>query len=337
MRNVTNAVVGNDGCGPLTRRDLLFSLLALPLGTRLAAQGSKPSIRTDSLNNVMITVTDMSRSVAFYEKLFGPSTKQDDLAIFRLARSPRFFALGPAKAGQKPGFASYGVAVDDFDADRLAKALNAAGAPAQVLMRESTKELWVSEPDGYRIQLVDPSYGRGSGPRGDVLPAQVKASGRVPLQLQTISHVTISVQSGPRSKEFYQNVLGLSIQAMQGQTACFGVGPGPDFIAFGLNSKSPNATGAPNHACFTIQGFDANRVMGILADNGLEPIEYGNNAAVRPLTCRTRLRQRANNGGGPTHPLGSYELYFNDPDNISIQIQDVTYCGGSGANGQICP
>jgi MFS transporter, YNFM family, putative membrane transport protein len=47
-------------------------------------------------------------------------------------------------------------------------------------------------------------------------------------------------------------------------------------------------------------------------------------------------RQRANNGGGPTSPLGTPELYFNDPDNISIQIQDVSYCGGSGRLGEIC-
>jgi hypothetical protein len=34
---------------------------------------------------------------------------------------------------------------------------------------------------------------------------------------------------------------------------------------------------------------------------------------------------------------GTAELYFNDPDNISIQIQDVSYCGGSGRLGEICP
>jgi catechol 2,3-dioxygenase-like lactoylglutathione lyase family enzyme len=282
-------------------------------------------------------VTDIGRSVPFYEKLFGASSRQGDLALFRLARSPRFFAVGPVKAGEKPGFVSYGIAVDDFDPDRLATTLNAAGATAQVAMRESTRELWVSDPDGYKIQLVDPRYGHGSGPRGDVLPPAVKPTARVPLPLQSISHVTLSVRSGPKSRAFYQDILGLRVQAMQDQTACHAVGAGPDFIAFGLNSNSPTATGAPNHACFTIQHFDPNRVMGILADNGLEPIEYGNNAAIKPLTCRTRLRQRSNNGGGPTHPLGSYELYFNDPDNLMIQIQDVTYCGGSGANGQICP
>ena len=84
--------------------------------------------------------------------------------------------------------------------------------------------------------------------------------------------------------------------------------------------------------------FDPNKVTGILIDNGLEPIEYGGQAnTIKPMTVRTRLRQRAGNGGGPTHPLGSYELYLRDPDNLEVQIQDVSYCGGSGANGQICP
>jgi catechol 2,3-dioxygenase-like lactoylglutathione lyase family enzyme len=337
MTHDVRPVITRNTHSQLTRRDLLFSLLALPVTSKLAAQGRQPAVRTAFLNNVMISVTDMARSVAFYEKLFGPSTRQGDLALFRLARGPRFFTVGPVKGGEKPGFASYGMALEDFDADRVAKALSAAGASAQVTTRDGTRELWVADPDGYKIQLVDPAYGHGSGPKGDMFPAAPGSTARIPLPLQSISHVTISVRDGARSKVFYQDVLGLFVQAMQGQTACLGLGRGPDFVAFGLNSKSATATGAPNHACFTIQGFDPNRTMGILADNGLEPIEYGNNAAIKPLTCRTRLRQRANNGGGPTNPLGSYELYFNDPDNLMVQIQDVTYCGGSGGNGQICP
>ena len=85
------------------------------------------------------------------------------------------------------------------------------------------------------------------------------------------------------------------------------------------------------------RNLDPNRVMGILIGNGLQPIEYGNPQLIRPLTCRVRLRQRSNNGGGPTSPIGTAELYLNDPDNIPIQIQDVKYCGGSGWLGEICP
>jgi hypothetical protein len=44
---------------------------------------------------------------------------------------------------------------------------------------------------------------------------------------------------------------------------------------------------------------------------------------------------RMENRGGAKE--GTPELYFTDPDNIRIQIQDVSYCGGSGRLGQICP
>ena len=30
------------------------------------------------------------------------------------------------------------------------------------------------------------------------------------------------------------------------------------------------------------------------------------------------------------------EVYFWDPDNIRVQIQDVSYCGGSGSLGNLC-
>jgi hypothetical protein len=125
-------------------------------------------------------------------------------------------------------------------------------------------------------------------------------------------------------------MFSMPTQAMQGAIVMMRVGPGPAFITGGVP--------APRHLCVTMHDFDPNRVTGILMNNGLEPIEYGGQAStIKPMTVRTRLRQKAGNGGGPTHPLGSYELYLRDPDNIEVQIQDVSYCGGSGANGQICP
>jgi hypothetical protein len=32
----------------------------------------------------------------------------------------------------------------------------------------------------------------------------------------------------------------------------------------------------------------------------------------------------------------SEELTFRDPDNIMVQLQDVTYCGGEGKLGEKC-
>ena len=48
------------------------------------------------------------------------------------------------------------------------------------------------------------------------------------------------------------------------------------------------------------------------------------------------ISQRMENRGG-ARGTGTPELYFTDPDNIAIQIQDVKYCGGGGFLGDVCP
>src|SRR5262245_50717435 len=168
------------------------------------------------------------------------------------------------------------------------------------------------------------------------MPSPAQRPSQAALELKTMNHVTLTTADRMRSAEFYQGVFGLPVQTTQGGGPILAVGTGPDCIVIGGGANDGRSPGV-NHVCFTIENFDPNRVMGILIGKGLQPIEYGNPALIKPQTCRVRLRQRANNGGGPTNPMGTPELYFNDPDNIPIQIQDAKYCGGSGALGQICP
>ena len=324
--------------GVLTRRSTLLALSATMVPPELMAQQTKPVIQTRRLNNVMIAVSNLERSTAFYEKLFGSPIRQGDTVVFRIGEGPHFFALTAVRSGAKPDFLSYGMTVADFDAERVMRTLTELGAArAQITRRGDTPELFVPDPNGIRIQLQHTSYGYGSGARGDVFPPAPTGVARPAFQLKSINHVTLTIANGAREKEFYQTVFGLPIRAMQGNVVMLGVGEGTDGIAFDTAANSPNAVSGINHACFTIENFDAERVMAMLIDNGLVPIETGIPALVKPLTCRVRWRQRANNGGGPTSPLGTPELYFTDPDNIRIQLQDVSYCGGSGRLGQICP
>ncbi len=320
----------------LSRRGLLLALSAAVAAPRALAQTPARAIATRRLNNVMIAVSDVSRSAAFYQKLFGAPAMQNGVAVFRVGGGPHFFSLRQTTDGAKPDYVSFGMTVDDFDPQRLVASLSGLGASGpQVVVRDGTPELFLPDPDGIRIQLQDAAYGHGSGARGDVLGAAPRGP-QAPFQLKTLNHVTLTVTNGMRSKEFYQRVFGSPVQTTQGAGSILRVGSGPDSVVVG-GGNNPGAKAGVNHVCFAIENFDPNRVMGMLADNGLTPIEDGNPALIKPLTCRVRLRQRANNGGGPTSPLGTAELYFNDPDNIPVQIQDVSYCGGSGWLGQICP
>jgi catechol 2,3-dioxygenase-like lactoylglutathione lyase family enzyme len=326
------------GPGAMTRRSALFALSATMMSPALRAQQTRPVIQTRRLNNVMIAVSNLDRSTGFYEKLFGQPVRQGDAVVFRVGEGPHFFALKAVASGAKPGFLSYGMTVADFDAERAVRTLADLGVSgAQITRRGDTPELFVPDPNGIKVQLAHTTYGYGSGVRGDKFPPPPATASKPVFQLKTLNHVTLTVANGPREKEFYQTVFGLPIRAMQGTGGTFAIGEGTDGVVFSTTANNPNAVPGINHVCYTMENFDAERVTAILIDNGFEPIEAGNPALIKPLTCRVRWRQRANNGGGPTSPLGTPELYFTDPDNIPIQIQDVSYCGGSGRLGQICP
>ena len=138
-----------------------------------------------------------------------------------------------------------------------------------------------------------------------------------PIPVTTLNHVTLTVSDVQRSVEFYQRVLGLPLVTTQGTerdwsaaaVPVLGIGDGPQFIAFGQGS-----TPSINHYCLGMEGFDAAEVVDRLAAHGIT----------------ARIRRRAD-----SDPPAE-ELMFNDPDGIAVQIQDVSYCGGSGVLGDLC-
>ena len=135
--------------------------------------------------------------------------------------------------------------------------------------------------------------------------------------MSTMNHVTLSVSDVQRSVEFYQRVLGLPLVTTQGTerdwdasaVPVLGIGNGPQFIALSRGDR-PHI----NHYCLGMEGFDAAEIVARLAEHGIE----------------ARVRMRAD-----SDPPAE-ELMFNDPDGIPVQIQDVSYCGGSGKLGDLC-
>src|SRR5439155_2243155 len=186
-----NDLTKRHGPGSMTRRGALLALSATMVSPGLMAQQTRPVIPTRRLNNVMIAVSDLPRSTAFYEKLFGPSVRQGDAAVFRVGEGPHFFALTAVRSGAKPDFLSYGMTVADFDAERTMRTLADLGVGgAQITRRGDTPELFVRDPNGIKVQLQHTSYGYGSGARGDMLPPAPIAAARPVFNLKSINHVT---------------------------------------------------------------------------------------------------------------------------------------------------
>jgi hypothetical protein len=81
----------------------------------------------------------------------------------------------------------------------------------------------------------------------------------------------------------------------------------------------------------TLDGFNPDQILKTLETYGVTP--RGDSAG--PVgRMKSYVTMRMENRGGA--PGGTPELYFTDPDGLLMQLQDSSYCGGSGFLGNVC-
>jgi catechol 2,3-dioxygenase-like lactoylglutathione lyase family enzyme len=345
----------------ITRRQLLLSLPAFATAPRLFSQAGKAPIPVKGLNQIRLLVSDVKRSVDFYQGLFGMpiQARQGSTVVLRIGNGPQFLAIGPS-APNPPSIGHMGMSVDNFNADRIVAALaqhgvmkaaaadpGLSGGPMKVRVRmrgpenggakEGTPELFMGDPDGMVIQLADTRYCGGAGALGEVCLASPEPPPKKGLMtLKDISHFTINSSDGNRSNMFYQEVFGLPIRSRQGAALGLGVGAGVMFVMFAGGGGRGGANAPPrlatvNHACMNMDNFKPDEIMKILAGYGIG--ERGSAPGpAGPLKSYISLRME-NRGGAPG---GTPELYFTDPDGLLMQLQDSSYCGGAGFLGNEC-
>jgi catechol 2,3-dioxygenase-like lactoylglutathione lyase family enzyme len=158
-----------------------------------------------------------------------------------------------------------------------------------------------------------------------IVPRALTQASDPPIRVRALNHMTLAVSDPKRSLDFYQGLFGMPIQARQGATTLLRIGSGPQFLA--LSATGANATPEINHFCLTVDGFNVDRILKLLADRGLTRSD-----ANGPM--KVRVRMRGPEAGGARE--GTPELYFGDPDGIVVQLQDASYCGGAGVPGNVC-
>jgi catechol 2,3-dioxygenase-like lactoylglutathione lyase family enzyme len=138
-----------------------------------------------------------------------------------------------------------------------------------------------------------------------------------PIAVRSLNHASIAVADIDRSVQFYQSVFGMRVISREGTAenpiaggaglvVNLAPGPGPEFI--GIYKAEP--AGHIGHFCLGVQNFDADATMKTLQGRGI----------------KARMRTRGE----------SKEIFLTDPDNVSVQLTDVTFCGGSGPKGAVC-
>ncbi len=346
-----------------TRRRLLqslpcLSLLALPRWA--LAQGVQP-VAVEKLHSFTLQVSDVGRSLAFYQDLFAApvQARQGETLCLRIGDGPRHFALAPLPAGTEPRVSHMGLSVANFDIEAVREQLLHFGIsrapvpePGQSSLHSAlqswvvtrgpdaggaqsgTQELYFADIEGLVFQLSGTGYCGGGGATGEECATVEAAPAPGMMQLVDISHFTNFVSNSGRANAFYTRAFGKQYQAYQGAgSPIIGVGDGIQFLMFigGDQAGPPQSAATIHHPCFSVSEFDVDRIRGQLTDYGLSPLADGETPG--PLKHWISLRM-PNRGGAPG---GTPELYFTDPDGIRIQLQDPGYCGGSGYLGDSCP
>lgn len=261
---------------PIDRRRFLASLPALAASSRLdplafaqtaSGAGSAP-FRVNGLSHITLTVSDVARSLDFYQGLFGApvQARQGSTVLLRIGNGPRFIALKPAAAGERPSISALGFGVQDFSLDRAVQALSAKGftpapadalkpGPKQTLIRTrraneggspdgSTRDLFVADPSGVVFQLHDVSYCGGSGALGNVCSAPEPSQKKGLMALKDTSHFTIAA-SDPNTVPMYLDLFGFAPMVYQAQTPAWQVGGGVHFLMFIGGGGPTRGGGAP--------------------------------------------------------------------------------------------
>jgi catechol 2,3-dioxygenase-like lactoylglutathione lyase family enzyme len=154
--------------GRLSRRELLGALAALAAAGSQAPAAAAPVGTVRQMNHVTVFVPDVKKSVAFYQDVFGLQVLTPQDPGINLSTGAGFLGIYPARAGATGGTIDHlCLGLDNFDADAVLKMLTDRGLKANIRLRGDTKELYLTDPDGIRVQLQDVRYKGGVGPLGD--------------------------------------------------------------------------------------------------------------------------------------------------------------------------
>jgi catechol 2,3-dioxygenase-like lactoylglutathione lyase family enzyme len=317
----------------IARRDFLTSLPVLAMAPRLLAQGpAQPTFRVNGLSQITLTVSDVKRSLEFYQGLFGMpvQARQGSDVLLRIGNGPRFLALRQAAAGERPSISAFGFGVPDFSIDRAMQTLAAHGitaappgadkpGPKQALVRArkqdqggspdgSTRDLFVADPSGIVFQLHDVSYCGGTGALGNVCPVAERSPKPGLMALKDTSHFTIAA-SDPNTVPMYMELFGLKPMVYQAATPAWQIGTGVHFLMFiggggptrGGGAPAPardgGAAAPPPAAGRGGPGGAPARAAGI--DHSCVAIENFDSAAVTKLLVSYGLKQQEGQGRSP--------------------------------------
>ncbi|HYM18079.1 MAG TPA: VOC family protein [Micropepsaceae bacterium] len=149
MEQLIHTLLKHYETGTMSRRELVGSLAALSLaGSSASAAQAFPAV---SLNHASIQVSNLQRSVDYYQKTFGLQVQTENKAQQLVQLK---LGSGHLSIHQQNGPASidhFAIGLEPFNRDQVGAALKARGATAQ---DGGGAGLHVVDPDGILVQVI---------------------------------------------------------------------------------------------------------------------------------------------------------------------------------------
>ena len=136
--------------GRITRRELIQSIAALTAVSTTAAAAAP--LRAGSINHVSVLVSDLQRSIDFYNRVFSLSVINEDKAnkIVRLGIDKKI--LVSIRLEPPPGLVDhFAIGVDNFNRDAVTRDLKEMGLTPQENIEFG---FHVQDPDGANVQIT---------------------------------------------------------------------------------------------------------------------------------------------------------------------------------------
>jgi catechol 2,3-dioxygenase-like lactoylglutathione lyase family enzyme len=137
--------------GKLSRRELVQTLVLVAAG---GAAAQAAPLTPATINHASVLVSDMARSIEFYNRLFGLSVVSEDKPnrISRLGVGRK--VLVSLRIEPQPGTIDhFAIGVEGFNKDAVTRTLQAMG----VTPKENIEYgFYVDDPDGAHVQITAP-------------------------------------------------------------------------------------------------------------------------------------------------------------------------------------
>ena len=153
MEAVISSLLKRFERGALTRRELIqgLAMLTTATGTASAALAQEAGLKAAKIDHVSIQVSDLPRSIAFYQKLFGLSVVSEDKPneIVRLGAGKVLVSLHHKSPTAVVDH--FAIGVENFNKESVTRELKQRGVNPEENLDAG---FHIKDPEGISVQIV---------------------------------------------------------------------------------------------------------------------------------------------------------------------------------------